>query len=51
MSIPAVMLNYGTSGKSLVVFDANKGVALTINELTARKMILKGIDRSIACER
>jgi S1-C subfamily serine protease len=49
--IPAVMLNYGTSGKSLVVFDANKGVALTINELTARKMLLKGTDRSIACER
>jgi S1-C subfamily serine protease len=49
--IPAVVLNYGTSGKALVVFDANKGVSLTINELTPRKMILKGTDRSIACER
>jgi len=49
---PAVVLNYGMSGKALVVFDAsNKGAAMTINELTPNKMILKGIDRSIACER
>jgi S1-C subfamily serine protease len=48
---PVVVLNYGTSGKALVVFDANKGAAMRINELTAKKMILKGADRSIACER
>ena len=49
--VPAVVLNYGMSGKSLVVFDKNKGAAMTINELSAKKMILKGSDRSIACER
>ena len=48
---PAVVMNYGMMGKALVVFSPNKGASLTINELTAKKMILKGTDRSIACER
>jgi hypothetical protein len=47
----AVTLKYGVSGKSLQLSDAKQGVTLVIQELTERKMVIHGVDRSIACER
>jgi hypothetical protein len=47
----AVTLNYGISGKSLRLSDAKQGTTLVIEELTDRKMVFRGSDRSIACER
>jgi len=47
----AVTLNYGVSGKSLRLSDAKQGTTLVIEELTDRRMVFHGSDRSIACER
>jgi S1-C subfamily serine protease len=47
----AATLNYGVSGKTLQFSDAKQGYSLVIEELTARKLILHGRDKSIACER
>ena len=44
-------LSYGISGKALQLFDARRVLQFTIEELTARKMVLHGREQSIACER
>ena len=44
-------LRYRISGKALQLFDAKQGMAVTIQELNTRKMVLHGRDHSIACER
>jgi hypothetical protein len=54
LSLPdsqAGTLSYGISGKALQLFDAKQGMQFTIEELTARKMVLHGREKSIACER
>jgi S1-C subfamily serine protease len=47
----AATLRYGVSGKTLQIGDAKQAVSMAIEELTARKLILRGRERSIACER
>jgi S1-C subfamily serine protease len=47
----AVTLRYRVSGNALQLSDAKQGVTITIQELAAGRMILRGADRSLACER
>ena len=47
----AATLRYGVSGKTLQIADAKQAISMAIEELTARKLILRGRERSIACER
>jgi len=47
----AATLRYGVSGRTLQISDAKQAVSMAIEELTARKLILRGRERSIACER
>ena len=47
----AATLKYGVSGRTLQLSDAKQAFSLAIAELTSRKMILHGRERSIACER
>ena len=47
----AATLRYGVSGKTLQIGDAKQALSMAIEELTARKLILRGRERSIACER
>lgn len=47
----AATLRYGISGKTLQIADAKQGFSMAIEEITARKLILRGRERSIACER
>ena len=47
----AATLSYGVSGRTLHLADAKGAVTLAIEELTDRKLILHGRDRSVACER
>ena len=47
----AATLRYGVSGKTLQIGDAKQAVSMAIEEITARKLILRGRERSIACER
>jgi hypothetical protein len=44
-------LRYRIAGKALQLFDAKQGMAVMIQELNTRKMVLHGRDHSIACER
>ena len=47
----AATLRYGVSGKTLQIGDAKQAFSMAIEEITARKLILRGRERSIACER
>ena len=47
----AATLSYGVSGRTLRMADAKGAITLAIEELTGRKLILHGRDRSVACER
>jgi S1-C subfamily serine protease len=47
----SVALNYRVFGKALQLSDSKYGADLAIEELTERKMVLHGRDRSMACER
>lgn len=47
----AATLRYGVSGKTLQIADAKQALSMAIEELSARKLILRGRERSIACER
>lgn len=47
----AATLRYKVVGKSLQLSDANGGITIAVQELTAGKLVLHGSDRSIACER
>ena len=47
----AATLRYGVSGKTLQIGDAKQAVSMAIEEISARKLILRGRERSIACER
>ncbi|HKU85587.1 MAG TPA: trypsin-like peptidase domain-containing protein, partial [Casimicrobiaceae bacterium] len=47
----AATLRYGVSGKTLQIGDAKQAFSMAIEEIGARKLILRGRERSIACER
>ena len=47
----SVALNYRVFGKALQLSDSKYGADLAIEELTERKMVLHGRDKSMACER
>lgn len=47
----AATLRYGVSGKTLQIGDAKQAFSMAIEEISARKLILRGRERSIACER
>lgn len=47
----SVALNYRVLGKALQLSDSKYGADLAIAELTERKMVLHGRDKSLACER
>jgi S1-C subfamily serine protease len=51
MADQASALKYGVAGKVLTIGDTKRAVTWAIDELTAQKMIMRGRDRSVACER